>query len=232
MSRLFRPKIEVLPAGQRKIWPELKGAALLGFVLYGGTAIALRLGHRASVDFDFFADRPLDRRALRSAFPMLSRAAVLQDTSDTVSVLAGAGKHRVKISFFAALNIGRVGQPDWTEDGVLQVASLKDLLATKLKVLLQRIEAKDYLDVAALLDAGADLPAGLASARTLYGETFQPAECLKALAYFEGGDLSSLPQGVRSTLISASTAVAVLPRVRRSSRKLALSIPASNRSRG
>jgi hypothetical protein len=154
---------------QRKNWPELKGLALLGFALYGGTAIALRLGHRASVDFDFFADRPLDRRALARAFPMLSRATVLQDTSDTVSVLAHAGKGRVKISSFAALKIGRVGQPDWTEDSVLQIASLNDILATKLKVLLQRIEAKDYLDVAALLDAGADLSAGLASARTLYG---------------------------------------------------------------
>lgn len=33
---------------------------VLGFALYGGTAIALRLGHRTSVDFDFFNDRPLD----------------------------------------------------------------------------------------------------------------------------------------------------------------------------
>ncbi|WP_373321508.1 nucleotidyl transferase AbiEii/AbiGii toxin family protein [Rivihabitans pingtungensis] len=39
----------------------LAQASKLGFVLYGGTAIALRLGHRESVDFDFFSDRPLDR---------------------------------------------------------------------------------------------------------------------------------------------------------------------------
>ena len=231
MSRRFKPKIEVLPAAQRRIWPELKGAATLGFVLYGGTAIALRLGHRASIDFDFFTDKLLDRRALQGAVPMLSQAKVLQDTPDTVSVLA-SGKSRVKVSFFAALKIGRVGPPDWTEDGVLQVASLKDLLATKLKVLLQRVEAKDYLDLAAMLDAGADLPAGLAAARALYGETFQPTECLKALTYFEGGDLNSLPRAIKSRLISASAAVTDLPRARRSSRALALNNQASNRSRG
>jgi hypothetical protein len=35
-------------------------ARSLGFVLYGGAAIALRLGHRQSVDFDFFSSRPLN----------------------------------------------------------------------------------------------------------------------------------------------------------------------------
>ncbi|HEY1383645.1 MAG TPA: nucleotidyl transferase AbiEii/AbiGii toxin family protein [Dongiaceae bacterium] len=148
-------------------------------------------------------------------------------------MLTGSGKGRVKISFFAALKIGRIGQPEWTEDGVLQVAALEDLLATKLKVLLKRVEAKDYLDVAAMLDAGAELSVGLASARIPYGEAFQPAECLKALTYFEGGDLKALRPAIRSRLINASAAVVVLPRTNRSSRRLSLSTPsAANRRRG
>jgi hypothetical protein len=127
-------------------------AGSIGFVLYGGTAIALRLGHRASIDFDFFSDKPLDRRALSAAVPLVSTAKLLQETPGY-------------FSFFAALKMGRVGQPEWTEDGVLQVASLDDLLAAKLKVLLQRVEAKDYLDLAAMLEAGAKLSAGLAPSR-------------------------------------------------------------------
>jgi len=232
MSRAFKARTEILPAPQRKILPELKGAARVGFVLYGGTAIALRLGHRASVDFDFFSDKPLDRSTLKDAIPVLQRAKVLQETADTLSARAGSGKSSVKVSFFGALKIGRVGRPDWTEGHVLQVASLEDLLATKLKVLLQRVEAKDYLDVIAMLDAGADLSHGLASARILYGETFQPTECLKALTYFEGGDLKSLKPAIRSRLIDAAAAVTALPSVRRSSRTLSLSSPASYRSRG
>ncbi|MGH8117926.1 MAG: hypothetical protein ACREPJ_11610 [Rhodanobacteraceae bacterium] len=51
------------------MWGELAPAARLGFVLYGLTAVALRVGHRASADFDFFTDRVLDHRTLRTAMP-------------------------------------------------------------------------------------------------------------------------------------------------------------------
>jgi Nucleotidyl transferase AbiEii toxin, Type IV TA system len=52
MMRL-QPRFDVLPPPQRALWPKIK-CIPQGFVLYGGTAIALRLGHRASVDIDFF----------------------------------------------------------------------------------------------------------------------------------------------------------------------------------
>jgi Nucleotidyl transferase AbiEii toxin, Type IV TA system len=223
MSRILKPKINILPAAQRKIWPELKGVTALGYVLYGGTAIALRLGHRASVDFDFFTDRALDRSALHVALPLLSGSTFLQDISDTITALVPIGRAKVKVSFFAGLRIGRVGVPDWTDDGTAQVASADDLLATKLKVLLQRVEAKDYLDVAALLEGGADLARGLAAARTLYGMTFQPTECLKALIYFKGEELRSLSRATRSRLTKAVNGVRDLPKIRRSSRALCAS---------
>ncbi len=66
--------MEILPPAQLRLWPELSGLAERGFVLYDGTAIALQLGHRASVDFDFFANHPLDKEALRAAFPWLATA--------------------------------------------------------------------------------------------------------------------------------------------------------------
>jgi hypothetical protein len=55
----------ILPQAQQRLWVELRQAKELGLVLYGGTAIALRLGHRASIDFDFFSDLPLNRAALQ-----------------------------------------------------------------------------------------------------------------------------------------------------------------------
>lgn len=45
-----------MAAAQRRLWEELGGAPR-GFVLYGGTALALRFEHRSSEDFDFFANR-------------------------------------------------------------------------------------------------------------------------------------------------------------------------------
>lgn len=218
-------RLDVLPPAQRAVWHELRGIKTLGWVLYGGTAIALRLGHRASVDFDFFNDKPLDRAPLTGACPMLAGSRVLQDRPDTLTVLMpvdDVASGTVKVSFFGGIDVGRVGDPAITADGVMQVASADDLFAHKLKVLLQRVEAKDYLDVAALVDAGLRLDRALASASTLFGPAFQPSESLKALVYFEGGDLDTVPPPVRRTLIAAAREVGALPPVPRIARTLAL----------
>lgn len=185
-------------------------------MLYGGTAIALRLGHRISVDFDFFCERPLDRERLWAVFPFLARSLVLQDRPDTlcVAVPVDDGElEQVKLSFFSGIGFGRVGQPQITDDGVLEVASTNDLLATKLKVILQRIEARDYRDIAALIVAGTNLSQGLAAAHALYGGAFQPSEALKALVYFDGGDLQILTAAEKRCLVNAASAVRELPDV-------------------
>ncbi len=107
MSR-FTPHLEILPERQRRLWPKLAGLTKAGFVLYGGTAIVLRFGHR-----------------------------------------------------------------DGTLDGVALLASPLDLLATKLKVLLQRAEWKVYQDVATLLASGLALSDGLAGARPCMAQGFR-----------------------------------------------------------
>lgn len=223
MTRTFEPRLDILPPEQRSVWPELRPLSRLGFVLYGGTAIALRLGHRPSVDFDFFTEAPLDREALRAAVPVLARTTVVLDRPDSLGVLVprGGGVHsHVKLSFFGSVDFGRVGEPERTSDGVLEAASLDDLMATKVKVVLQRAEARDYLDVAAMISAGASLARGLAAARALFGEAFQPSESLKALAFFGDGDLSTLPASARATLVRTVAAVRELPRVEIASRRL------------
>ena len=210
----FQPRMDILPKPQQKLWPELKPACKLGFVLYGGTAIALRLGHRASVDFDFFSEIPLDREAIKAAFTFLAISTVLQDESNAFSVLVPYGdRHHshVKVSFFGAIGFGRVGHPESTNDQMIQVASLDDLMATKVKVVLQRAEAKDYCDIAAMVSAGVSLAKGLASAREIFGPNFQPSESLKALVYFEDGDLHTLPEHIRASLVKCVSAVRDLP---------------------
>ncbi|MBC7376957.1 MAG: nucleotidyl transferase AbiEii/AbiGii toxin family protein [Burkholderiaceae bacterium] len=208
--------MEVLPPAQQSLWPELRHAPALGFTLYGGTAIALRLGHRASVDFDFFSERPLDREAIKAAFPFAAKSTTLQDQDNTWVILAPAGNtesERVKVSFFGTIAFGRVAEPDFTDDGVLQVASFDDLMATKVKVVLQRAEAKDYRDVAAMLSAGVSLSRGLSSARLFFGPNFQPSESLKALVYFNDGDLATLTAAEKAALVNAVKAVRDLPDV-------------------
>ena len=54
MPATFEPRLDILPESQLRLWPELD-AVPPDFVLYGGTGLALQLGHRASEDFDFFS---------------------------------------------------------------------------------------------------------------------------------------------------------------------------------
>jgi Nucleotidyl transferase AbiEii toxin, Type IV TA system len=104
---------------------------------------------------------------------------------------------------------------------VLQVASLDDLMANKVKVILQRVSAKDYIDIAAMLSAGVALDRGLAAAREMFGNAFQPSESLRAMTYFQGGDLYLLTADVKETLIRAASAVRELPKIQVLSHSLA-----------
>lgn len=226
MTASFKPRSEILPFAQKRLWASLGFTRENGFVLYGGTAVALRCGHRISVDFDFFSDRPLDKTLIYTHLPLNNNAVVLQEEPHTLTLLMDSGQpgeNDVKVSFFGKIGIGRVSDPDITDDGILEVASMDDLMATKLKVILQRIEAKDYRDIAALINAGASLSKGLAAARLMYGQQFQPMESLKALTHFKGGDLETLSQKAEEILIRAAGKVRTLPEIQIISQSLALS---------
>jgi len=215
----FEPRFDVLPTAQREIWPLLAPCAEMGLVLYGGTAVALRFGHRQSIDFDFFTERDLNKGELKRIFLADSAATVLQDRFDTFTVLVPVPDGSVKLSFFGQISFGRVGSPDRTSDGVLIVASAVDLLANKLKVIHQRIEAKDYCDIATILRSGMPLEDGLAAASALFSPGFQPSEAVKNLTCFEGGDLHILPEADRRLLTNCSVRlrrVPVLPVISRS----------------
>jgi hypothetical protein len=203
--------METMPGSQRKLWPTLGWTLANGLVLYGGTAIALRCGHRASVDFDFFTDKRLDHQTIHQE---LQKSGItfqpLQDEENSLTVLAEPDD--VKLSFFGGLGMGRVGRPTRTEDGLVSVASPLDLLATKLKVIMQRAEARDYLDIAQLLRDGSSLIQGLGAARSMYGSAFAPAECLRALTFFEDGDLATVSTQTRQELrIEAARASRMFP---------------------
>jgi hypothetical protein len=179
--------------------------------LYGGTAIALRCGHRASIDFDFFTDQQLNQANILQELRKSAVAfRVVQDEKNSLTVVTEPGN--VRLSFFGGLGMGRVGVPALTEDGVVLVASLLDLLGTKLKVIMQRAESKDYSDIAQLLSAGASLIRGLGAARSLYGSAFAPAECLRALTFFDDGDLARVSAETRRVLrTEAAEASKVFP---------------------
>jgi hypothetical protein len=208
--RTFRAKIEILPKPQQEIWPQLAPAPGLSFVLYGGTAVALHLGHRRSLDFDFFRSEALDKKALQ-AFAFMRDAQTVQEDENTIVATAPMAAGPVKVSFFGGMVIGRINAPLLTEDSILLVASIDDLLATKLKAILDRAEAKDYQDIAAILSAGHSLEKALGAFKKIWNK--DPALPLKALGYFKDGDLPSLPKADQDLLRAARDRVATIPDV-------------------
>lgn len=210
----FSPNMDILPKPQKQLWPQLAPIPKLGFTLYGGTAIALRLGHRHSIDFDFFSKSSLDKKKLKLQLPFLINATTIQEEANTLVVLVPVENKTVKVSFFGTINFGRIGEHEITTDGVLKVASLEDLLATKLKVILQRVESKDYIDIATIIKSGINLAVGLTGASLLFGKDFQPSESLKALVYFHGGDLDILDTPTKEIIVSAVRNVNRLPELK------------------
>src|SRR3990172_13214267 len=94
---ILSPNFARLPPAQLRLWPELRPGVELGFVLYGGTAISLHLGHRCSVDFDLFHDRALAKDKVRAAFAFIRGSTTLQDSKDTLVGMgpgSGAGPGR------------------------------------------------------------------------------------------------------------------------------------------
>jgi hypothetical protein len=71
MSARFDPRLEILPESQLRLWPELDTVPS-NFILYGGTGLALQLGHRASEDFDFFSSSGFEPDHLRSRLPFFA----------------------------------------------------------------------------------------------------------------------------------------------------------------
>lgn len=205
MVNTFRPRLDILPAPQRTLWPELKQIPA-SFILYGGTAVALQLGHRFSIDFDFFSFQEFDPKTLYETTPFLAGSQVIQLDANTLTCIADRDGD-IKLSFFGLPHQKPVEQPIVAEDTGLPVASLLDLAATKMLTVQSRAQAKDYLDIHALIKAGITLPSALSAARLVYGPVFQPTPTLKALTYFEDGDLPSLPPQLQRTLAHAAVTV-------------------------
>ncbi len=209
---MFQPKLDVLPPAQRALWPRLADLPK-HFVLYGGTAVALRCGHRISEDFDFFSAQAFTPEALFAQLPWLSspEPKVLQRQNNTLTVQIPQDLGPVKVSFFGDIGFGQIKPPDISTDNRLKIASPEDLLALKLGVIHQRLEAKDYLDIHALLKSGLSLAAGLSYLDVLHPLATNWTIALKTLVYFKGGDLDRLPEYVKRDLEEAVRDVREVP---------------------
>jgi hypothetical protein len=182
---------EILTARQRKALRLLGPAtARRDFYLAGGTAIALQLGHRRSVDFDWFLE---DRIAdpLRLAGEIRDEGIPFQSGQVARGTLYGS-LYEVRVSFLEFHYPMLDPLVAWPEYGC-RLAGLRDLACMKLSAITQRGSRKDFVDLYALGETGQTLPDMLA----WYGEKFGVKDLghvLYALAYFDDAERERMPR--------------------------------------
>ena len=142
------------------------------FVLYGGTAVALRYGHRQSVDFDFFTSKQgIDLQKIGESIPFISKLQheTEKQTENQVDFSLYIKGDVVKVTFLNNKDIiaGSINPPDISEDNRLKVASPVDLMACKVFALHNRSTAKDYVDVAEMIKQGVSLQSGFEAAQAI-----------------------------------------------------------------
>jgi len=95
---VMKLRMDILPAPQRALWNELAFATKWNYVLYGGTALALRLGHRESVDFNFFSGQAINKQQIMQETTLLEYGQVTQDDVETLTIMLERGGGSVKVS--------------------------------------------------------------------------------------------------------------------------------------
>jgi hypothetical protein len=114
----------------------------------------------------------------------------------------------IKLSFIGLSGVPRLEPPLIAPDNGHQVASLLDLAGMKASVVQMRAEARDYVDIDAILSDGRiDLATALAAAKAIHGPSFNSQITLKSLTYFEDGTVRKIPQAMRARLVDAVRAV-------------------------
>ena len=181
---------EVLPANQRAVLEALGSfASSRGFYLAGGTAVALHLGHRSSVDLDWFGEsEPADPMALLGA---LREAVPAVEPCPSAPGTLYARVRGVSVSFLRYRYPLMGPKVAWSEVGC-ELAPLGDLAAMKLVAIAQRGARRDFVDVAALLAHGLPLSQMLDLYRAKYG-TDEVLPVLTGLSYFDDAEAEPQP---------------------------------------
>ncbi len=161
-----------------------------GFYLGGGTALAIYLGHRASVDLDWFLPTALgDALVLADS---LRRAGLALTTTQTAPGTLHGTISAVRLSFLEFRYPLLRPLTLWKEMGC-SMASLDDLACMKLSAIAQRGERKDFCDLYFLGNRHRPLREML----QLYRRKFQVRDIspvLYGLSYFDEAERERMPR--------------------------------------
>lgn len=158
--------------------------ALSELRLVGGTALALQLGHRNSIDIDLFGELKVDKLKLTE----------LLNTFSTTKFLGGSSSINIYMIDGIKVDIVRYPYP-WLQDAILEngyrLAGLKDIAAMKIAAITQRGSKKDFIDLYFLLKK-----MGLKQILEWYLQKITDGNqwmAIRSLTYFEDANKQPMP---------------------------------------
>src|SRR3989344_5823217 len=138
-------RLEILDPRRKELLSKLGFLNKLGFYMAGGTALALQIGHRTSLDFDFYTEKKFDTRKFREGIDKkFENVQEIFISGDSLELNMGG----VKMSFF------------WYPYGLIRpiveikgvgFASKEDIAAMKILAISQRGKRRDFIEISFLI---------------------------------------------------------------------------------
>lgn len=168
-----------------------KSGLLKDGYLAGGTALALQIGHRVSVDFDFFTEKHFDSFELAGKISQIISGFVL-DRAEKDTLLATFEKTRFSLFFYSYPLLEKP-----TIFSQIQIASIKDIAAMKLAAISSRGVKRDFIDLYFIIHEQKAL--SLKEIFELYDRKFavlrhNKLHILRSLIYFAEADTTEMPK--------------------------------------
>lgn len=172
---------EVLDEKNRKIFSRL--GKLTDFYLSGGTALALQIGHRISVDFDLFSDKEISKSLfskLKAIFDGKQFHILVNNTDELTVTADGAGTKLTFLHYpFPAIR-------DFVVFEGTKLLGIEEIAATKAYTIGRRGSFKDYVDLYFVVFEGySNLPKIIEIAEKKYGDEFNARLFLEQLLYLD-----------------------------------------------
>ena len=154
------------------------------FGLVGGTAIALHIGHRKSIDFDFFSVTAFDNEkilsSLRKMYPIQS--IIRNDKEELTFLIQGVQVTFLRYPYPLSFPINF--------ENTLYLPDIETLSAMKLFALGRRAKWKDYVDIFFILRNGYTLSHIFQKAQEIFGNEMNEKLLREELCYFSDIDYS------------------------------------------
>jgi hypothetical protein len=189
--------IEVLSEAQQRLLPLIKSFSI-EYYLAGGTAIALYIAHRRSIDFDLFTSADIERIAIRNIITKggFTIEGLLYESADQIHLIVNS----IKMTFlsFPFKNIQLTNF-----NNIIRIPELLDLAAMKAYALGGRAKWKDYVDLYFILKDHYQLKELSARAASIFGADFNEKLLREQLCFFDDIDYSERVEYIKNDIDEA-----------------------------